>query len=40
MEEQAKLAQDDLFHKKKQLQRLTTDVEEDMHRLEQVHYLN
>jgi len=36
MEEQAKLASDDLFHKKKQLQRLATDCEEDFSRLEQV----
>jgi coiled-coil domain-containing protein 39 len=36
MEEQAKLAHDELFHKKKQLQRLNTDCEDDIQRLEQV----
>ena len=36
LEEQAKLAQNELFHKKKELQRLNTDCEEDMQRLDQV----
>ncbi|GMH92487.1 hypothetical protein TrVE_jg6733 [Triparma verrucosa] len=36
MQEQAKMAQDTLFRKKKELQRLQTDYEEDMRRLEQV----
>merc|ERR1719502_1333412 len=36
LEEQAKLAQDALFRRKKELQRLQTDYEEDQRRLEQV----
>ena len=36
MQEQAKMNQDALFRKKKELQRLQTDYEEDMRRLEQV----
>lgn len=36
LEEEAKVASDNLFKKKKELQRLRTDIEEDSRRLEQV----